>query len=473
MRRLTLVFAAIFATTLAAHAQLPADITAKIDAAADRILKETGVPSASVAIVKDGRVVYAHAYGLAHIGPDVAAQTDMAYPIGSISKQFTASAMLVLQQQHKLSIDDSVARFFPTLTRANDITLRNLLTMTSGYEDYAPQDYIIPAWLKPVDPKAIIMEWATKPLDFEPGTQYQYSNTNFVLAALIVEKVSGQPFARFLRENVLAPAGLQGVVNTYAERQKLKVTGYVSYAMQPVHEQPLEGTNWYFGDGDLAMPASTLAAWDVVIMNRSLLTPESYQQFETAMRLKDGKDSGYGLGIDVHQRTFPDGSVHRELEHGGEVGGFVAENVLYPEDRTAIVVLTNEVASSAASSIANAIKPLLYTPASFSVNLGKPADTFAQELKKIMTGFQSRQIDRSLFTDDCNSYFSADALADFQKTLAPLGTVTDAKLVRSNERGGMTYGAYLVSFSGGSSVVLSTYRMKDGKIEQLLVVGKR
>jgi D-alanyl-D-alanine carboxypeptidase len=465
----SIVFTLSAALCLSVHAQLPADTAAKVDAAAEKVLKDTGVPSASVAIVKDGKVVYTHAYGLAHLQPDVAATPDIAYPIGSISKQFTATAMLILQQEGKLSVDDSVAKYFPTLTRANDITIRHLLTMTSGYEDYAPQDYTIPIWLKPVDPKAIVMEWATKPLDFEPGTQYQYSNTNFVLAALIVEKVSGEPFAKFLREHVLKPAGLKDVVNTYTEREKLKVTGYVSYAMQPVREQPLEGANWYLGDGDLAMPASTLAAWDIVLMNQSLLKPESYKQFETAMKLKDGSDTGYGLGIDVHQRTFADGSTHRELEHSGEVGGFVSENVLFPEDEMAVVVLTNEVASNAASMIAHQVLPLLNPLA-----MPKPAqqDAFAAELGKIMTRFQSGQIDRALFTDNCNSYFSADALKDFQATLAPLGTVTGVARTRTALRGGMTFGFYRVTFSGGTTVLVSIYLMPNGKVEQLLVEGK-
>lgn len=468
--RLLLGFAVTGLLGISLHAQLAPDVAAKVDATAQRVLKETGVPSASVAIVKDGKVVYTRAYGLAHIRPDVAATPDMAYPIGSISKQFTASAMLVLQQEHKLSIDDPVGKYFPTLTRANDITIRNLLTMTSGYEDYAPQDYIVPAWLKPVDPKTIIMEWATKPLDFEPGTQYQYSNTNFVLAALIVEKVSGEPFARFLQDHVLRPAGLQGVVNTYTERNKLKVTGYVSYAMQPVREQPLEGANWYFGDGDLAMPASTLAAWDITIMNHSLLTPESYREFETEQKLKNGKGAGYGLGIDVAQRTFADGSKHRELAHGGEVGGFVAENILYPEDKVAVVVLTNEVASSAAGSIARGVVPILFAPAAPAK--AAEADSFAPVLEKIMTGFQSGQIDRSLFTSNCNAYFDAAALKDFQAALAPLGKVTGVIRGRTAQRGGMTYGGYRVTFSGGATVIVSTYLMPDGKVEQLLVVGK-
>ena len=449
------------ALTLSCAAQLTPDIATKIDAAARKILTETGVPSASVGIVQNGKIAYTHAYGLAHINPDVPATSAMAYPIGSISKQFTATAILILQQDGKLQLDDPVSKFFPELTRARDITLRNLLTMTSGYEDYAPQDYIIPAWLKQEKPINIIHAWAEKPLDFEPGTKWQYSNTNFVLAALIVEKVSGQPLSDFLKARVFAPAGLEGVLNTYTQRDKLGVTGYVSYALAKPREQALEAPGWYYGDGDLAMSAATLLKWDLTLINESLLSPASYAAMKTSFKLKDGTDTNYGLGVFTRTR---DG--RREIEHGGEVGGFVAENVLYPDDKAAIVVLTNEVASSAASSIAAAIKPLLFPAADV------PADAFAPALQAILTSFQSGKIDRTLFTADCNAYFDAAALADFQSTLAPLGTVTAVTRTRTSLRGGMTFGLYRATFSGGSSVIVNTYLMPDGKVEQLLIVEK-
>ena len=463
MKVFTLV--AIFAVTATtAQAQLSPETQARIDAAAQKVLADTGVPSASVGIVRDGMIVYTHAYGLAHLRPDLQATPEMAYPIGSISKQFTATAVLLLQQDGKLKLDDPIAKFFPELTRAKDITIRNLLTMTSGYEDFAPQDYIIPAWLHEAQPIDIIHEWAEKPLDFEPGTKWQYSNTNFVLAALIVQKVSGEPFAKFIRDRVLTPANLEGVVNTYTEREKLRVTGYVSYALAPPREQPLEAPGWYFGDGDLAMPAMSLLKWDLGIMNHSLLKPASYTQMETSFKLKDGMDTNYGLGIFT---STSDG--RRKIEHGGEVGGFVSENVLYPDDHVAIVVLTNEVASSAASGIANAITPLLFAPSTASTSASDP---FAARLTMIFSSFQQGAIDRSLFTPDCNAYFDSPALADFKSTLAPMGTVTGVTRTRTNLRGGMTFGLYRVAFSGGSSVIVTVYLMPDGKIEQLLVVGK-
>ncbi|MES2392575.1 MAG: serine hydrolase domain-containing protein [Acidobacteriota bacterium] len=445
-----------------AGAQLSADVQAKIAAASEKTLAETGVPSASVAVVADDRIAYTQAFGLAHLRPDVKATPEMAYPIGSISKQFTATAMLLLQQDGKLSIDDKVAKYFPELTRSNDISIRNLLTMTSGYEDYAPQDYIIPAWLKPANPLDVVHEWAGKPLDFEPGTKWQYSNTNYVLASLIIEKVTGEPLMKFLRKRVFAPLGLEGVVNTYTEREKLKVTGYVSYALAPVREQPLEANGWYVGDGDLAMPASTLLKWDLAIMHQSLLKPESYKEFETTTVLKDGTDAHYGLGVDVRMRNG-----HKTLEHGGEVGGFVAENILFPDDKAAVVVLTNEVASEAASDIAGTVSGLV-----LAKSAAPAEDAFAPKLSGILTGLQTGAIDRSLFTSDCNAYFDKDALADFASTLNKLGAITGVEHVRSALRGGMTFGLYRVAFTGGTKVVVTVYLEPDGKIEQLLVVGK-
>ncbi|HZQ45126.1 MAG TPA: serine hydrolase domain-containing protein [Acidobacteriaceae bacterium] len=445
-------------------AQLSPQTAQQVADIATKTLHDTGVPSASIAIVENQRVVYAHAFGLANVSPARPATPDMAYPIGSISKQFTANAILLLQQRGKLSIDDPVAKYFPNFTRANEVTLRNLMTMTSGYEDFAPQDYIIPAWRENTDPLANVTRWATKPLDFTPGTDWQYSNTNYVILGLIVQKITGQPLMQFIRENVLDPLHLQGVFNTYTQRDKLEVTGYVSYALAPVRVQPLEGNGWYFGDGDLAMPASTLATWDIGIMQQKLLSPASYKQFETPFILANGDNTHYGLGTYVRDRNG-----HRELEHSGEVGGYVAENIVFPDDGIAIVVLTNEIASSAASTIGNsiarellpAIRPAVAAP-----------DTLAPTIKTILTGLQQGNIDRSLFTPDANDYFSADALADFKSTLAPLGVITNITRVFTHQRGGMTGSLYRVTWSSGTTLTVSTYTEPDGKIEQFLITGK-
>src|SRR6476469_7925343 len=165
--RLLLLLAAT--TTVFGQDALPPDMRATIDKAANEILAKSGAPSASVAVVKDGKIAYVHAYGNARLDPAAPATPQMRYSIGSISKQFTAAALLMLAEDGRLSRDDKVVRWLPELTRANEVTIRELLSMTSGYQDFWPQDYVMPGMLQPASAQQIADGWAKKPLDFEPG----------------------------------------------------------------------------------------------------------------------------------------------------------------------------------------------------------------------------------------------------------------------------------------------------------------
>jgi CubicO group peptidase (beta-lactamase class C family) len=440
------------------EAPLSTDLQKKIDAAANDVLHETGVPSASVAVVKDGKIAFLQAYGKARLEPALPAQPQMRYAVGSISKQFTASAILMLQEEGKLSLDDKVAKFIPDLTRANEVTIRELLSHTSGYQDYYPQDYTPPLMMKPTTAAEIMDRWARKPLDFDPGTKWQYSNTNYVIAGAIVEKASGMTVFDFLQKKIFAPMGMNEVANI--DQNKLGDTdpsGYMRYGLGPLRVAKAEAPGWMFAAGELAMPASELAKWDISIIDQKLLKPASYKEFETEVVLKNGVGTRYGLGVDVLSE-----SGHRVLEHSGEVSGFTAENIVFPDDRDAIIVLTNQDAAEAASDIAKRIQPLL-------LNVSDPATPAKlEEAKQIFAGLQQGTIDRSLFTDDANFYFSEEALKDFQTGLAPLGTPQEFNAVAHGLRGGMMERIYSVKFPK-QSLRVWTYEMPDGKLEQYQV----
>ncbi len=461
LARSAFLTAAALALALPSLAQISPDLKSRVDAAAAEVMANTGVPSAALGIVQNGRILYTTAYGKARLEPELPATPAMHYPVGSISKQFTAACVLLLVEDGKMSLDDHVSRWYPDLTRATDITVRMLLSHTSGYSDYAPQDYTIPAWTKPVDPLTVVREWAGKPLDFEPGTKWQYSNTNFVLAALIVEKVSGMPFWQFLSTRVLQPLVLKDAINLDTDRNRVEPQGYMRNALAPLRPAILEAPGWYFGDATLAMPVADLLTWDISIIDQSLLKPASYTAFETEVKLKDGTGSHYGLAVDVRTR---DG--HREISHSGEVGGFVAQNTIYPDDRVAIAVLTNQEASSAASAIAHAVAPLLLTSTSGNAAADQAA---TGQARAILTGLAQGKLDRSALTSDLQFYFSPDTMRDFQTSLSPLGAITTFKPSGSALRGGMTYRGYSVTYASGKIVNLSTYIMADGKLEQFLV----
>ena len=440
---------------------LPDNLAQKVDQVAEQVLTDTGVPSASLAIVQDGTIVYTQAYGKARLDPAEAATPSMRYSIGSISKQFTAAAILLLEQQGKLSIDDPVGKYLPDLTRANEVTIRMLLSHTSGYQDYWPEDYLMPPMEDPTTSQHILDVWGKKPLDFDPGTKWQYSNTNFVIAGRIVEMVGAEPLMQFLEDHVFHPLQMRQVWNS--DVMKLGDTdaeGYIRYALGPLRPAPKEGRGWMFAAGELAMPAYDLAQWDISIMNRSLLDPKSYAEMFAPVMLKDGSSSHYGLGLFVR-----DLSGHAYYEHSGEVSGFVSENMVFPKEKLAIAVLTNQDASSAAGMMGRELAPLL-----LGISAETPSAAEAQAWQ-LFENFQQGKIDRSLFTPWCNAYFDTQALADFRSSLEPLGQPASVRQTTEELRGGMTFRSFTVTFANSARRLrITTYTMPDGKLEQYLVI---
>jgi len=438
---------------------LSPQLRSSIDQATQQLLKATGVPSASLAVVQDGKIAYLQAYGAAHLDPQTAATPAMRYSIGSISKQFTAAAVLMLAKEGKLSLDDPVSKYVSGLTEGNKVTIRELLSHTSGYQDYWPQDYAPPMMLKPITAEQIMDIWARKPLDFAPGTKWQYSNTNYVIAGAIVEKVSGMPLLKLLSQSIFAPLGMKSVADT--DNNKLPPTdptGYMRYALGPLRPAGKEGRGWMFAAGELAMTAEDLAKWDISMIDQTVLKPASYHEMETEMLLKDGVGTGYGLGVAVRSQNG-----HRILEHGGEVLGFVAENIVLPDDKIAVAVLTNQDASSAAGDIGKQVSALLLKAAN-------PNDPKQDELlRKVYDGLQQSKIDRSLFTDNANAYFTAQALNDYADSLGPLGAPEAFTQTRSSLRGGMTERVYDVKYPTKHLAII-IYELPDGKIEQYLVL---
>jgi CubicO group peptidase (beta-lactamase class C family) len=433
------------------------DFNTKVDSIATQVLRATGVPSASVAVVRHGQLAYAKAYGSAKLDPAVPATPDMRYAIGSISKQFTAAALLLLQQDGKLSIDDPVSKFIPGLTRGNEVTIRQLLSHTSGYQDFWPQDYVMPMMLSPATPQSIADRWGKQPLDFDPGTRWQYSNTNYTLAGMIVEKVSGMPFFQFVRTRILSPVGLASAADFDASPSAASATGYLRYALGPLRKAPDAGSGWMYAAGELAMTASDLAKWDISMIKRNLLAPRSYSDLETETRLKNGSGTGYGLGVSVVMQ-----GGRFMIEHNGEVSGFTAENMVFPDDSAAVVVLTNQDAAPASGAIARQITTLL-----FATDDALAQSTTAQA-RSIFEGLQQGKIDKGLFTSNANAYFSDLALKDFASSLGPLGVPTGFVQTGSQKRGGMLLRSYRVTLPGRTLRVW-TYEMPDGKLEQYQV----
>jgi len=379
----------------------------------------------------------------------------MRYSIGSISKQFTAAAILLLQEDGKLSLDDAVGKYIPGLTRGDEITIRQLLSHTSGYQDFWPEDYVMTTMKPTVTAQQIMDTWGKKALDFEPGTQWQYSNTNFVIAGAIVEKVSGEPYFKFLTERIFHPLNMTSVWNSDQTKLTLAdATPYYRHALGPLRVAPKEGFGWMFAAGELAMTPHDLALWDESLIAQSVLKPESYRQMFNEVKLAEGKGTHYGLGVSIR-----DLAGHREIEHSGEVSGFVSDNLVLVDDGAAIAVLTNQDAVNAASTIAHLAAPVIAAiPPS-------PDEKLALDIYRQL---QQGRIDRSLLAPNLSDYFTPEAIADFQQSLAPLGEPLSLRQTGSELRGGMTLRMFDIVYPG-KRLRLTTYTYPDGNLEQYLI----
>ncbi len=463
MNRTSAIFSTVLLSGLFLVAALPAQtvstldpsIRDRVDRIASQVLEQTGVPSASIAVVQHGKLVYTHAYGKARLQPPVAATPEMRYSIGSISKQFTAAAILLLQEEGKLSLDDTVSKYIPGLTSGDQITIRELLSHTSGYQDYWPEDYVMTTMKPTVTTQQIMDQWGKKALDFEPGTQWQYSNTNFVIAGAIVEKVSGEPYFKFLTERIFRPLGMKSVWNSdQTKLTQADATPYYRHALGPLRVAPNAGFGWMFAAGELAMTPHDLALWDESMIAQSLLKPESYREMFTEVRLKNGQGTHYGLGVGL--RDF---AGHRVIEHSGEVSGFVSDNVVLVDDGAAVAVTTNQDAINAASSIARLAAPLV---------AGIPPSPEEALVLDIFHQLQQGRIDRSRLAPNLNDYFTPEAIADYQQSLAPLGEPLYLHQTSTALRGGMTMRSFDILYPN-QRLRLSTYTYPDGKLEQYLI----
>lgn len=415
-------------------------------------LSDTGAPSVSIAIASGTDVAYAKAYGYARLKPRVPATIQTRYEIGSISKQFTAAAVLLLQQRGKLTLDEKVSKYFPAFASADKVSIHQLLGHTAGYRDCSPQDFPTPEAAKPITEAAFLKEWATKPLDFMPGTKWEYSNTDFHIAGAIVEKVSGKSLFTFLQQNIFRPLHMTGILNgDAAPAPAMDVQGYTRYGNGPVRVAPRTGAGWRFGAGGLVMTPSDLAHWYISLMNRSLLASRSYDALYTPGKLADGSDTNYSLGLDAWRNHGRLG-----LGHDGGSSGSRSDSRAWPAEKIAIIALTNNdwaMAEGVVDRLANVVLP------------PTPIEAKARAL---FDGFQKGRVDRSLLSANANAYLTPAVLADQKEGLAPLGPVRTFTLQYETERGGMTARTWkIVTTKATLDAIERTW--PNGKVEQFIV----
>ena len=320
------------ATKAAAVQQLPA----KLDALFAPHYKATD-PGATVIVVKDGKPVFRKAYGAANLDSKTPMTPDTVLRLGSITKQFTAVAILMLADEGKLALNDPITRFFPDYpTGGKVITVEHLLTHTSGIASFTGKPNYVANMAKDLRVSQMIDNFKNDPLQFEPGTDYRYNNSGYFLLGAIIEKVSGQTYASFLEQRIFTPLGMKDTAYEGSERGKApRAAGYSAKEKGYGPTAPLSMTQPYAA-GALVSTVDDLARWDAAIAAGKLLKPATWKLAFTPYMLTPEKSTEYGYGW--HVGTLQGTPV---IDHGGGINGFRTYALRLPEQKIFVAVLAN------------------------------------------------------------------------------------------------------------------------------------
>lgn len=361
-----MLLAILAVTTVAAGDEVPLVIraqasaeTEKVDSIAKAAIDERHLPGLSLAVVREGKVAMARGYGLNDVEQKVPATADSVYEIGSVTKQFTAMAIMMLVEQGKVSLDEKITAYLSGLPDAwKDVTVRHLLTHTSGIKSFTSVPDFGKITTTPCDQKRLVELLTPYPLQFEPGTKWSYCNTGYRLLGWIIEKQSGLSYADFLKERIFVPLKMTATKVGDPGRANIPPVGYVSHSGNSYQKAGYTDMSWPSSAGAIVSSVADMAQWSLALDEKKFLTPASYKEMWTPVRLKGGGTAGYGFGWDIGKTS----NGHTMILHSGHIPGFQSIIVRYPEDHLTVIVLINADFGSpgaVASQLAMAFEPSL------------------------------------------------------------------------------------------------------------------
>jgi CubicO group peptidase (beta-lactamase class C family) len=305
-----------------------------VDQLVTRLMEKRKIPGLALLVVKDGQIVKSQGYGFANLELNVPVKPETIFQSGSVGKQFTATAVMMLVQEGKMNLDDPVSKYIKnTPSSWNGITIRHLLTHTSGMGDYPDnmdyrKDYTEEQELEMVK---------KQPLLFKPGEKWQYSNLAYLTLGIIIHNVSGKFYGDFLEERVFGPIGMVSTqVISEADIVPNRSAGYRLEDGKIKNQEWVSPTLNTTADGALYFNIVDLAKWDAALNTEQLLSKSNLDQMWTPVKLNSGKTYPYGFGW-----GFGEINDHRIIEHGGSWQGFNTHVARYVDDKVTVVVLTN------------------------------------------------------------------------------------------------------------------------------------
>jgi len=444
--------AAIFAS--ASYAQ--DGVGAKVDDYVKAEMQKERVPGISLAVIKDGQIILAKGYGFANVELQVPARPETIYQSGSVGKQFTAMAIMMLVEEGKIGLDDKISKYFTDAPEAwKDITIRRLLTHTSGTTDY-PRDF---DFRRDYTEDELLKRAEAIPLAFQPGEKWSYSNLGYVTLGILIHKVSGKFYGDFLQERIFKPLGMTTArIISEADIVPNRAAGYRLVKSELKNQEWVSPSLNTTADGALYLTVYDMAKWDAALYTEKLVKKATLDQIWTKVTLNNGKTSDYGFGW-----SLTDVGGHKLIEHGGAWQGFRSHIARYVDDRLTVVVFANLIGARTekiAHDVAAIYNPALTPPAAKAIEDKEPQVTAM--MRDFLRRGSEGKLEAGLFTADFAERIMSHA-GDIKDFLEPLGEMKSIELMERSEEEALRSYRYRVSYKN-AILTCSLLLTKESKI---------
>ena len=467
-----LLFSSAFLAASAVPSPSASDEAAKIDAYVRAEMQRERIPGLALGVYRDGKIIKAEGYGIANLEWDAPVKSDTIFQSGSVGKQFTATAVMMLVEEGKVGLDDPIQKYFPDAPDTwKDIRIRNLLSHTSGLGEYenGPRT-------KPDGPFYLRLDMtedemykriAAMPMDFKPGEDWSYRNTNYVLLGILIHKVTGKFYGDYLQERIFKPLGMTST-RIISDRDIIRhrAAGYELNNGELKNQDWVSPTFNSTADGTLYFTVLDLEKWDAALYTEKLLKKSNFDQMWTVMKLNNGQPNkaNYGFAWSINAANG-----HKLIEHSGAWQGFTTHIARYVDDKLTVVVLTNLDAGHAqpgkiAHTVAGFYVPALMPAVAKPIEDKEPQTTAL--VRTVLQEIAAGKADPDHFTPELRAKFFPDRIHNASDYLKEQGDLKSLDLLKRSEEGGQRSYQYRANYEH-SELSLSVQLTKDNKIAAL------
>lgn len=458
IRTLIILCGIILLCSISSPAQ-DANIAGKVDEFIKTEMGRQKIPGVSVAVVRGGEIVLVKGYGYANVEHQAPVKPETFFQSGSMGKQFTATAVMMLVEEGKLNLDEKISKYLGEVPLSwQNITVRHLLTHTGGLTDYPPdfdfrRDYTEDELLKRA--QAI-------PVAFRPGEKWQYSNLGYVTLGILISKVTGKFYGEFLHERIFQPLGMSARIINEADIVPNRAAGYRLVKGELKNQEWVSPTLNTTADGSLYLTALDMAKWDAALYTEKLLKRASLEQMWTRVKLNDGQTAPYGFGWFLGEVNG-----HRLIEHGGAWQGFKSDIARYVDDRLTVIVFANLAQANTdklTHGVAGLYNPAFIPPPVKAIEDKEPQITALA--KDLLLKTAAGTVNPELFTAKARAAIFPDRMklaGDFLKSLGALNTI---ELIERKDEGELRIYLYRVAYK--ETTLFYTLSLdKEGKVAGL------